>query len=70
MLDFNLSWLNGTFILSCLAILGGGGAACIAFMLRSRCSRIKLCYGIVDCVREPIPMSSVDVDSLNEPARE
>lgn len=59
---FNLSWLNGTFILSTLAILGGGGAACLAFMLRSRCSRIKLCFGLIDCVREPIPAEQVEME--------
>ena len=52
-------WLNGTFILSLLTLVGGGGMACLKYFLKSRCTSIKCCC--VECVRDVIP-----ADNLNE----
>ena len=61
MSDFNWYWLNGTFIITMTGIIGGGCGACLAFLLKSRCSRIKLCCGGVDCVREPLSAAEIQV---------
>ena len=46
-----------------LAIIGSF-SACIAlifkFILKSRCSNIKLCCGLIDCKREVIPPASIN----------
>jgi hypothetical protein len=46
-----------------LAIIGSF-SACIAlifkFILKSRCSNIKLCCGLIDCKREVIPPANLN----------
>ena len=32
------------------------------YFLKSRCSHIRLCYGCIDCIREPIPVSVLDIE--------
>lgn len=71
MSDFNLYWLNGTFILAMTGVIGGGCGACLAFLLKSRCSRIKLCCGGVDCIREPLSVTEIrELESTHEAAPE
>jgi len=57
-----------------LAIIGSA-SACVAFILKfilkSRCSNISLCCGLIDCKREPIPANSLnDVElAISPPTR-
>jgi len=43
-------WMNGTFILSLLTLVGGGGMACLKYFLKSRCTSIKCCC--ISCQRD------------------
>ena len=55
------NWLDDTFILSLVGILGGGGLYLLTFFLKSRCRVINcLC---VRCEREPIPPA--DLNNIN-----
>ena len=56
---YSFNWVNGTFILTLVGILGAGGAYCLTYFLKSRCTSIKCCC--VECARDPI-----DEDHLNE----
>jgi hypothetical protein len=54
---------NGTWLLTFFGILGGCMSALTIYFLKSRCSHIRLCYGCVDCIREPLPVHSINVDA-------
>lgn len=56
-------WIDDTFILTMIGMLGGGGAACLAYFLRSRCRSIKCCC--VSCERDVIELQpqSVQIQS-------
>ena len=58
-------WLerNGTFLITVLGILGGGCSAMMVYFLKSRCSSIKLCWGCMSCVREPLPADMIEVSA-------
>lgn len=58
-------WLekHGTFILTLLGLLGGGASGLIMYFLKSRCSNIKLCWGAVSCIREPLPADMIEVSA-------
>ena len=43
---------NSTFWLSLTTMIFGFGGACLAYGLRSKCSRMKLCYGCIDITRD------------------
>jgi len=57
------------FILALVA----SGMACLGtvfkFLLKSRCSQIKLCCGCVDCMREPIPAKDLREVEITSPER-
>ena len=54
---------NGTWLLTFCGILGGCMSALTIYFLKSRCSHIRLCYGCVDCIREPLPGNSINVEA-------
>ena len=43
---------NSTFWLSLATMIFGFFGACLAYGLRSKCSRMKLCYGCIDVTRD------------------
>ena len=48
-------WLDDTFILSLVGIIGGGCTAILAYLLKSRCTKVNcLC---MSCERLPLPPS-------------
>ena len=51
------SWFDDTFILSLLGLMGGGGGACIYYLLRSRCTSVRL--GCISCERDVLPAAQV-----------
>ena len=51
-------WLNGSFIIVILTMLGGCGAGILAFMLKSRCRSIKCCC--LELERDVIPVSELN----------
>jgi len=57
------------FILALVA----SGMACLGtifkFLLKSRCSQIKLCCDCVDCMREPIPAKDLREVEITSPSR-
>jgi len=61
------NWLNGTFILSLLTLVGGGGMVCLKYFLKSRCTSIKCCC--VECVRDVIPADNLNEVSLSGTTR-
>lgn len=50
---------NGTWLLSVFGILGSCLTGMTVYFLKSRCSNIKICWGCVDCIRQPLPVPSV-----------
>lgn len=54
---------NGTWLLTFFGILGGCMSALTVYFLKSRCSHIRICYGCIDCIRDPVPISSIEVDA-------
>jgi len=54
---------NGTFLLTALGLMGGCAGSMMVYFLKSRCSEIKLCWGCVNCVREPLPADAIEVSA-------
>ena len=65
MADYLPQWFNASFILSLTALLGGGGAAVLAFALRSRCTTIKCCC--IHCERQPVELTAADIEAPPTP---
>ena len=62
--DFHLMVAeNGSFLLTTFGLIGGCLSGLSIYFLNSRCSHIKLCCGLIDCVRQPIPISEIDVEA-------
>lgn len=55
---------NGAWLLTFFGLLGGCFSGMTIYFLKSRCRHIKLCYGCVDCDREPLPASQVVIDNI------
>ena len=54
---------NGTFLLTALGLMGGCVGSMMVYFLKSRCSEIKLCWGCVNCVRQPLPVDMIEVSA-------
>ena len=62
--DFHLMVAeNGSFLLTTFGLIGGCLSGLSIYFLNSRCSHIKLCCGLIDCVRQPIPISEIDLEA-------
>ena len=55
-------WLDDTFILSLVGMLGGGGLYLLSYFLKSRCRMITCCC--VSCQRDPIPSSELNAINI------
>ena len=55
--------LHETFVLSIVGIGGSAFGVLFAYFLKSRCKKIKCCFGLFSCDRVPIdlPVESADV---------
>ena len=60
-------WLNGTFILSLITLVGGGATACLRYFLKSRCTSIKCCC--ISCQRDVIPSDNLNDVTLSGTTR-
>jgi hypothetical protein len=54
---------NGTFLLTLFGMVGGCAGSMMVYFLKSRCSEIKLCWGCVNCVRQPLPVDMIEVSA-------
>ena len=57
---------NDSFILTFAGLIGACLSGLSIYFLNSRCSHIKLCCGLIDCVRQPITVSEIDLEA-NQP---
>jgi len=56
------TWLDDTFLISMVGLVGGGIGYLLMFCLKSRCTNIECCC--LKCQRTPIPtahLASVDI---------
>ena len=53
---------NGTWIITFLGICGACCSGLTIYFLKSRCSHIKLCWGAIECIREPLPADMVQIE--------
>ena len=51
-------WLDDTFILALVGIIGGGSVYCLTFILKSRCRVINCCC--LSCERDVIPPADLN----------
>ena len=65
-------WLekNSTFLLTLFGMLGGCAGSMMVYFLKSRCSEIKLCWGCVNCVREPLPADAIEISAAPRVVRD
>ena len=56
-------WFDDLFILALVGLIGGGGAAILAYFLKSRCRTVECCC--VKCERDPLPAINVPVHVTN-----
>jgi hypothetical protein len=54
---------NGTFLLTLFGMVGGCAGSILVYFLKSRCSEIKLCWGAVSCIRQPLPVDMIEVSA-------
>ena len=56
--------LHETFVLSIVGIGGSALGIMLSYFLKSRCKKIKVCFGLFSCDRVPpvdLPIESTDV---------
>tara|TARA_R110000822_G_scaffold18498_1_gene61111 strand:- start:472 stop:723 length:252 start_codon:yes stop_codon:yes gene_type:complete len=55
--------LHETFVISIVGIGGSALGIMLSYFLKSRCRKIKVCFGLFSCDRVPIelPVESADV---------
>ena len=56
---------NGTFLITTFGLMGSCLTALTIYFLKSRCSHIKVCCGLVDCERQPIPITPDQIEIIN-----
>lgn len=56
---------NGTWLLTLIGIAGGGMGAMLTYFLKSRCTRIDLCWGYLKCRRDPLSPSAISEPKLS-----
>jgi hypothetical protein len=61
------SWLNGTFILTSMGMVGAGISYMLLFVLKSRCTNIKCCC--ISCDRTPLNDIELQTVSIETPPR-
>jgi len=52
------NWLDDTFIISMVGLVGGGIGYLLMFCLKSRCTNIECCC--MKCIRTPIPVTELN----------
>lgn len=50
-----------TFILTIIGIGGSGLGVLLAYFIKSRCSKIKLCFGCLKCDRTPLDIDKTEI---------
>jgi hypothetical protein len=57
-----------TFVLTIIGLGGSAVGVMLAYFLKSRCKKIKCCFGLFSCDRIPIdlPIESTDVNVVTE----
>ena len=61
--------LHETFVLSIVGIGGSALGILLSYFLKSRCRKIKVCFGLFSCDRVPpvdLPIESTDVNVVTE----
>lgn len=53
---------NGTWLLSVMGIVSACGGGLLAYMIRSRCTKIKCCG--MECDRQPIDLTATDLQAM------
>tara|TARA_R110000751_G_scaffold273466_1_gene374211 strand:- start:198 stop:419 length:222 start_codon:yes stop_codon:yes gene_type:complete len=51
------------FILAIIGTLTACVAAFLKFILKSRCRNIACCCGLISCIREPIELTAIEVET-------
>lgn len=54
-------WADDTFWLTLIGLLGGGGTAILAYMLKSRCRTVECCC--IRCERDVLSVDAINVDA-------
>ena len=59
--------LHETFVLSIVGIGGSAFGVLFAYFLKSRCKKIKCCFGLFSCDRVPVdlPIETIEIQSSN-----
>jgi len=52
-----------SFVLSAMALVGGGLSALLLFMIKSRCTNIRCCC--ISCDRQPLSPRNINNISIN-----
>jgi len=58
-----------TFVITIIGLGGSAFGVLFAYFLKSRCRKIKVCFGLFSCDRVPpvdLPIESTDVNVVNE----
>ena len=55
-------WLDDTFILSVIGLVGGGGAVILTYFLKSRCRTVSCCC--VTCERDVLALEPDQVSVI------
>ena len=61
--------LHETFVLSIVGIGGSALGILLSYFLKSRCRKIKVCFGLFSCDRVPpvdLPIEPTDVNVVTE----
>ena len=63
---------NQAFLLTVIGIGGSGLTVLLSYCLKSRCQKIKVCYGLFSCDRDisdlPVKDTTIDVEVGDSPS--
>ena len=59
---------NGAFLLTMSTVFTGCISGMLVYVLKSRCTTIKLCWGCFNCEREVIPSNQLNITTSPTPS--
>lgn len=54
---------NGALVVTMIGMFTACISGVAVYFLKSRCSEIRLCWGCIKCIREPLPVDMVEISA-------
>ena len=54
---------NGTILVTMIGMFTACISGVAVYFLKSRCSEIRVCWGCIKCIREPLPVNMLEISA-------